>query len=108
MPIVETDLPLADILIETGEGIVAMNDALAPNGVGATRATVAINFMASLSRGFDYSRQNHRGGAIFTFWLIGGAGAATYTRTDLHAYHSYSETINIKIDVTFEPRPSVA
>ena len=31
----ELQLPLADVLIETGRGIVAMNDALGPNNVGA-------------------------------------------------------------------------
>jgi hypothetical protein len=108
MAIVETNLPLADILIETGFGIVAMNAALAPNGVGATHATVGIRFMASLQRGFDYSRTNHSGGAVFTFWLIGGAGAASYTRTDLHVYNQYSENIRIDISITFEPLPEVA
>ena len=72
-----------------------MNNALAPNGVGATEASVELTFMASLQRGFDYSRTNHSGGAVFTFWLIGGAGAATYTRTELHIYNRYSENIRI-------------
>lgn len=105
MAIKEMEIPLQDVLVETGEGIVAMNDALAPNGVGATRASVRLNFMASLSRGHDYSRTNHSGGASFSFWLIGGAGAASYTRTELHAYSRYHERINIRIDVTFEPLP---
>jgi hypothetical protein len=107
MAIVETNLPLADILIETGEGIVAMNNALAPNGVGATEASVELTFMASLQRGFDYSRTNHSGGAVFTFWLIGGAGAATYTRTELHIYNRYSENIRIRINVKFEPLANI-
>lgn len=102
MAIVETNLPLADILIETGEGIVAMNNALAPNGVGATDARVKIVFMASLQRGFNYSRTNHSGGAVFTFWLIGGAGAATYTRTELEIYNRYTENIRIEIDIRFQ------
>lgn len=107
MPIVELDIPLADVLIETGEGIVAMNNALAPNGVGATKAEVGINFMASLSRGFDYKRTNHSGGAVFTFWLIGGAGAASYTRTELHLYHRYTQSIKININITFEPLANI-
>jgi len=101
MAIVELDIPLADVLTETGMGIVAMNDALAPNNVGATEADVSISFMASLSRGFDYSRVNHKGGAVFTFWLIGGAGAATYTKTELHIYYQYTQTINITINIKF-------
>jgi len=100
--IVETNLPLADILIETGMGIVAMNDALEPNNVGATEANVKIVFMASLQRGFDYKRTNKKGGAAFTFWLIGGAGVATYTKTELHIYNKYSQNIRIEIDVKFE------
>ncbi len=108
MAIVETNLPLADILIETGEGIVAMNNALAPNGVGATEADVSIRFMASLQRGFEYSRANHSGGAVFTFWLIGGAGAASYTRTELHVYNRYSENIRMDIHVKFEPLANIS
>lgn len=105
MAIKELDIPLQDVFVETGEGIVAMNDALKPNGVGATKSSVSINFMASLSRGHSYSRENHSGGAVFTFWLIGGAGAASYNRTELHAYSRYHEQININIDITFEPLP---
>jgi hypothetical protein len=105
MAIKEQEIPLADVLIETGMGIVAMNDALAENGVGATQASVKINFMASLSRGFDYKRENHSGGGAFTFWLIGGAGVGSYTRTELHQYSNYHEEINIEIDITFEPLP---
>lgn len=108
MAIKELDIPLQDVLVETGEGIIAMNDALEPNGVGATQASVKINFMASLSRGHDYKRTNHSGGAAFTFWLIGGAGAASYTRTELHAYSKYHEQINIEVDITFEPLPETS
>ena len=108
MAIVETNLPLADILVETGEGIVAMNNALAPNGVGATEANVDLTFMASLQRGFDYSRTNKSGGASFTFWLIGGGGSTSYTRTELHLYSRYSETIRIRVGVKFEPLASIA
>ena len=108
MSIVETNLPLADILVETGMGIVAMNAALEPNNVGATEADVSINFMASLQRGFNYSRTNKSGGAVFTFWLIGGAGAASYTKTELHLYSQYCQYINIRIGVKFRPLANVA
>ncbi len=108
MAIVETDLPLADILIETGYGIVAMNNALAPNNVGATEATVDMTFMAGLSRGHTYNRANHTTGANFTFWLIGGGGVASYTRTELSLYSRYSENIRIRIAVKFGPLAEIA
>lgn len=103
MAIVETDLPLADILIETGYGIAAMNKALAPNNVGATEANVEMTFMASLSRGFSYNRSHTDVGASFTFWLIGGGGSASYTRTELSLYSRYSESIRLRVGVKFEP-----
>lgn len=108
MAIQELDIPLQDVLVETGEGIIAMNNALEPNGVGATEASVSMNFMASLSRGHDYKRTDHSGGAAFTFWLLGGAGAGSYTRTELHAWNNYHENIRINIDITFEPLPETS
>jgi hypothetical protein len=105
--IVQTDLPLADILIETGYGIVAMNNALAANNVGATEANVKIVFMAGLSRGHTYDRTHVNAGAVFSFWLIGGAGAASYTKTELHLYNRYSENIRIEVDIKFEPLAEV-
>ena len=107
MAIVETNLPLADILIETAYGVVAMNSALAPNGIGATEADVSIRFMASLQRGHNYSRADHSAGASFTFWLIGGGGSASYSRTELHSYSRYMENIRMDIHVKFEPLASI-
>lgn len=104
MAIQELDIPLQDVLEETAWGIENMNRALENDdaNLSATEASVNINFMASLSRSHEYTRTNHSGGAAFTFWLIGGAGAASYTKTELRTYARYSEHINIEIDVTFE------
>lgn len=105
MTIQELNIPLQDVLEETAWGIANMNTALENDdaNLSATEASVNINFMASMSRGHDYTRTNHSGGAVFTFWLIGGAGAASYTKTELRTYSRYSEQIKIEIDVTFEP-----
>jgi hypothetical protein len=108
MAIVQTHLPLADILIETGIGIHAMNSALAANHVGATNADVAIRFCASLREGFDYSQHNHSAGGVFTFWFIGGAGAGWYNNTELNIYRNYAEYISITVNVHFEVLPVVS
>ncbi len=107
MAIVQTSMPLADILIETGIGISAMNNALATNNVGATSAEVAIKFCASLDTGFDYKSHNHSAGGAFTFWLIGGAAAGWYRNTELHLYRQYSESITISVNIHFEPLPDI-
>jgi hypothetical protein len=107
MAIVQTNLPLADILIETGLGIRAMNNALAANNVGATSADVSINFVASLQEGFNYSDHTHAAGGAFTFWLIGGAGAGFYRNTELNIYRRYAEEITISVTVHFEVLPTV-
>lgn len=108
MAIVETDLPLADILIETAYGIVAMNSALGSNGVGATEADVSIRFMASLSRGHTYDATHTTKGATFSFWLIGGGASGSYSRTELHSYSRYMENIRMDIHVKFEPLADIA
>jgi len=107
MAIVQTNLPLADILIETGIGIRAMNSALAANNVGATSADVAIKFCASLQQGFDYAQHNHAAGGAFTFWFIGGAGGGWYQNTELHLYRRYAEYMSITVNVHFEVLPTV-
>ena len=107
MALMQTNLPLADILIETGIGIYAMNKALETNNVGATSADVAIRFCASLQEGFDYKSHTHTAGGAFTFWFIGGAGAGWYRNTELHLYRNYSEYISISVNVHFEALPAV-
>lgn len=105
MAIEEMEIPLQDVLEETAYGIEQMNRSLEKDdaNLSATEASVAMNFMASLSRGHNYKRESHTAGGAFTFWLIGGAGAGNYTKTELNSYYKYSERINIEIDVTFEP-----
>ena len=107
MPIQQMNVPLADVLIETGIGIHAMNNALAPNNIGATSASVKIRFAASLQSGFDYSDHTHTAGGSFSFWLIGGAAAGWYRNTELHIYRRYAEHIYIEVNVNFEALPSV-
>jgi hypothetical protein len=107
MAIKQMNVPLADVLIETGIGIVAMNNALAVNNVGATRATVKLLFVASLQDGFDYQSHTHSAGGAFTFWFIGGAGAGWYRNTELHIYRSYAEYIRIEVEVNFEVLPEI-
>jgi hypothetical protein len=108
MPIMQMNVPLADVLIETGIGIYAMNTALAPNNVGATSASVKIRFVASLQAGFDYQDHTHAAGGAFTFWFIGGAAAGWYRNTELHLYRRYAEYISIEVNVNFEMLPAVA
>lgn len=105
MTIKEMEIPLQDVLEETAWGIENMNRALERDdaNLSATEASVNMNFMASLSRGHNYTRESHSAGGAFTFWLIGGAGAGSYTKTELRTYYQYSERINIEIDVKFEP-----
>lgn len=107
MAIVQTNLPLADILIETGIGIKAMNEALETNNVGATSANVAIKFCASLQQGFDYASHTHTAGGAFTFWFIGGAATGWYRNTELHLYRRYAEYMAITVDIHFEVLPAV-
>jgi len=108
MAIVQTNLPLADILIETGIGIRAMNNALAVNNVGATNADVAITFCASLQEGFNYADHSHSAGGAFTFWFIGGAAAGWYRNTELEIYRKYTESICIRVSIHFEIIPTVS
>ncbi|MEF8852727.1 MAG: hypothetical protein V5A28_09960 [Haloarculaceae archaeon] len=105
MTIKEMEIPLQDVLEETAWGIENMNTALEQDdaNLSATEASVNMKFMASLSRGHTYTRENHTAGGAFTFWLIGGAGGGSYTKTELRTYSNYSEQISIEIDVTFEP-----
>jgi hypothetical protein len=107
MAIQELNVPLADVLIETGLGITAMNNALAVNNVGATSASVKLLFVASLQAGFDYTNHTHAAGGFFTFWLLGGAGAGFYRNTELHIYRQYAEYIRIEVQVNFEVLPTV-
>ena len=108
MALVQTNLPLADILIETAWGIKYMNAALEANNVGATSADVAVKFCASLQQGFDYQDHSHTAGGAFTFWFIGGAAAGWYRNTELHLYRRYAEYMSITVDVHFEVLPTTA
>jgi len=108
MAIVQMHVPLADVLIETGLGIHAMNTALAANNVGATSASVKFLFVASFQEGFDYSVHNHAAGGAFTFWFIGGAAAGYYRNTELHIYRQYAEYIRMEVQVNFEILPTIA
>ena len=108
MSIVQMNVPLSDVLVETGRGIVAMNNALAPNNVGATSASVKFMFVASFQEGFDYSSHTHAAGGAFTFWFIGGAAAGWYRNTELHIYRKYAEYIRMEVEINFEMLPTVA
>lgn len=105
MPIVQMDVPLADVLIEAAYGFKYMNDSLRPSGVQSTKVEVAIKFVASLKEGFDYEKHTHTAGGMFSFWLLGGAGAGWYTNTELHIYRQYAEHISIEIKALFEAVP---
>ncbi|MCL4251519.1 MAG: hypothetical protein KJ065_25430 [Anaerolineae bacterium] len=107
MAIVQMNVPLADVLIETGLGIHHMNTALAANNVGATSATVKFLFVASFQEGFDYKDHSHSAGGAFTFWFIGGAAAGWYRNTELHLYRNYAEYIRMEVEVNFELLPAV-
>lgn len=107
MAIKQMNVPLADVLIETGLGILAMNTALAANNVGATSANVKFLFVASFQDGFDYSVHSHSAGGAFTFWFIGGAGSGWYKNTELHLYRSYAEYIRMEVQVNFEILPEI-
>ncbi|MBA7485772.1 hypothetical protein ES707_21323 [subsurface metagenome] len=107
MALVQTNLPLADILIEAGIGIWTMNTVLADNNVGATSANVAIKFCASLQEGFNYSNHSGSAGASFSFWFIGGGASGWYQSTELHLYRRYAEYMSITVDVHFEVLPTV-
>lgn len=107
MPIVQMNVPLADVLIEAAYGFGYMNSRLRPSGVQSTRVEVAIKFVASLQQGFNYSEHNHDAGGAFSFWLLGGAGAGWYSNTELHIYRQYAESISIEIRALFEAVPQV-
>ena len=104
----ELDVPLADVLIETGIGVAYMNHYLGENNVGATSASVKIRFVASMTEGHDYT--NHvrtSSGAKFRFLFFGGGGTKTQRSTSYHQYHRYAEHIFIEVNVNFEQLPDV-
>jgi hypothetical protein len=107
MAIMQMNVPLADVLIETGIGIHYMNTYLAANNVGATSASVKFLFVASFQEGFVYDSHTHEAGGAFTFWFIGGAGAGWYRNTELHMYRNYAEYIRMEVEVNFELLPEV-
>jgi hypothetical protein len=108
MAIKQLDVPLADVLIETGLGIRAMNSALAPNNVGATSASVRIRFCATLSEGYDYASHTSEKGARFSFLFITGSGSGYSRSRDLHLYHRYTEQIFIEVNVEFQELPAIS
>lgn len=105
MPIVQMNVPLADVLIEAAYGFGYMNSQLRSAGVQSTRVEVGIKFVASLQEGFDYKSHTHTAGGIFSFWILGGAGAGWYTNTELHIYRQYAEYISMEIKAVFEAVP---
>ena len=107
MAIMQMNVPLADVLIETGIGIRYMNNALAANNVGATSASVKFMFVASFQEGFSYSEHNHDSGGSFTFWFIGGGASGWSKNTELHLYRKYAEYIRMEVEVNFEILPII-
>ena len=105
MPIVQMNVPLADVLIESAIGFGYMNNRLRSSGVQSTKVEVAIKFVASMQAGFDYESHTHTAGGAFSFWILGGAAAGWYTNTELHLYRHYAEYISMEIKATFEAVP---
>lgn len=108
MALVQMDVPLADVLIETGIGIRAMNYALGENNVGATSASVKIRFVASFVEGNSFSSHNYSSkGAKLRFLFFGGASTKHQRTTDYYSYRRLSEHIFIDVSVNFETLPDV-
>ena len=107
MAIKQMNVPLADVLIETGLGIHVMNNALSANNVGATSATVKFLFVASFAEGFDYVNHTNEKGCSFSFWFIGGGASGWSRSTELHMYRRYAEYIRMEVEVNFELLPAV-
>jgi len=109
--IVQMQVPLADVLTETAAGIVEMNNALKSNRVGATEATVDLTFMASLSSGYEYRRENHfaSGAAEFSFWVFTAStsGWGSYSSSAFQAYAHFAESIRLRVVIKFEQIPEI-